>query len=100
GGDGGGVGGGGEGGERGGGDLAERRGVDVAPAGQEQAVETLRQPLQGGGAELGRQGHRHPSGLLDRVQVGGVDVGPLGLSADGDGRAHADQGSAIHGAML
>ena len=34
-------------------DLAEERGVHVPAAGQEQAVQAPREPIEGGGAELG-----------------------------------------------
>ena len=59
--------------------LAEERGIDVAAARQQEAVEAAREPLQRRGAELRRQRHRHAAGLLDRVQVGRVHVGPLGI---------------------
>ena len=80
--------------------LAEERGVHVAAAGQEQAVQAPREPIEGGGAELGRQRHRYAPGLLDGVEVRRVHVGPLGMLVDSDRGADADEGTWRHGASI
>jgi hypothetical protein len=71
--------------------LAEERWVHVPAAGQEQAIQASREPIEGGGAELGGQRHRHAPRLLDGVEVRRVHVGPLGMLVDGDRGADADE---------
>ena len=61
--------------------LAEERRIHVAATGEQEAVERAGELLERRGRELRRQRHRNAAGLLDRVQVGGIHVGPLGMLA-------------------
>jgi hypothetical protein len=81
--------------------LAEEGRVHVTAAGEQEAVERAGELLERRGRELRRQRHRNAAGLLDRVQVAGIHVGPLGICAHRDGGADADEGQAVsHGGML
>ena len=73
---------------------------EVAAAGEEQAVQPAREAQEGGAGELGRQHDRYAARLLDRVEIGGVDVRALRRRGDGDRRGDADERGATHGAML
>jgi len=68
-----------------------KKGIHVAAAGQEQAIEPVRQRRERSLIELGRERNRDPAGLLHRGEIGRVHVGTLGIFPDGHGRGHADQ---------
>jgi hypothetical protein len=76
--------------------FAEGAGVDIASAGQKEAVEVRRDLFQSAIVELGGEGNRDASGLLDSEEIGGVDVGPFGIFAEGDRGGDADEGHAGH----
>ncbi len=58
--------------------LAEEGRIHVAAAGEQEPVELRAELLERRRRELRRQRHRHAPGLLHRVEVGGIDVRPLG----------------------
>ena len=76
--------------------LVEGGGIEVAAPGQEVAVQDGQDLVPGAGVELGRDRQGKAAGRLDRRQVGGIDVGPFGMLADGDGGRDADQRRTAH----
>jgi len=80
--------------------LAEPIGMDVAPAGQQEAVEPLPERRAAPGVELGREEHGDPAGLLHGGEVRRVHVRALGILVHGDRRRHADERGGSHAPSL